>query len=160
GSAALLFGSALVYGATGQLEFSKIAANAHPSDVLLLAGLAMMLVGLAYKASAAPFHQWTPDVYQGAPTPVTAFMASATKIAALVVAFRLLVTAFPHDERLWTHSLAVIAIVSLAWGNIAALVQRNLKRILAYSAVSHTGFMLIAVSTASQLGARAMMFYL
>ena len=99
---------------------------------------------------------WTPDVYQGAPTPVTAFMSSATKIAALVVAYRLFVTAFPHDERLWTYALAVIAIVSLAWGNIAALVQRNVKRILAYSSISHAGFMLIAVSVASPLGARAL----
>jgi NADH-quinone oxidoreductase subunit N len=120
----------------------------------------MILVGLMFKVSAAPFHQWTPDVYQGAPTPVTAFMASATKIAGLVVAYRLLLTAFPHDHRLWTYTVAVIAIVSLAWGNIAALVQRNVKRILAYSAVSHTGFMLIAVASANQLGARALMYYL
>ena len=160
GSATLLFGSALVYGETGQLSFDKIAAYGHGGDAMLVLGLAMILVGLAFKASAAPFHQWTPDVYQGAPTPVTAFMASATKIAALVVSYRLLVTAFPHDHRLWTYALAVIAIVSLAWGNIAALVQRNVKRIFAYSAVSHTGFMLIAISVASQLGARALMYYL
>jgi len=160
GSATLLFGSALVYGETGQLSFDKIAAFGHGGDAMLVVGLAMIVVGLTFKASAAPFHMWTPDAYQGAPTPVTAFMSSATKVSALVVAYRLLVTGFPHDERLWTHSLAVIAIVSLAWGNIAALVQRNVKRILAYSAVSHTGFMLIAVSTASELGARAMMFYL
>ena len=112
----------------------------------------MIIVGLAFKASAAPFHMWTPDVYQGAPTPVTAFMSSATKIAALVVTYRVLVTAFPHDQRLWTYAIAVIAIVSLAWGNIAALVQRNVKRILAYSSVSHAGFMLIAVAVANQLG--------
>ena len=144
GSATLLFGSALVYGETGQLSFDKIAAYGHGGDAMLVLGLAMIVVGLAFKVSAAPFHQWTPDVYQGAPTPVTAFMASATKIAALAVTYRLLTTAFPHDQRLWTYALAVIAIVSLAWGNIAALVQRNVKRILAYSAVSHSGFMLIA----------------
>ncbi|HEV8104995.1 MAG TPA: NADH-quinone oxidoreductase subunit N [Gaiellaceae bacterium] len=160
GSATLLFGSALVYGGTGQLSFDKIAAYGHGGDAMLVLGLAMIIVGLAFKVSAAPFHQWTPDVYQGAPTPVTAFMSSATKIAGLTVTYRLLTTAFPHDERLWTYALAVIAIVSLAWGNIAALVQRNVKRILAYSAVSHTGFMLIAVSVASQLGARALMYYL
>jgi NADH-quinone oxidoreductase subunit N len=160
GSATLLFGSALVYGQTGELSFDKIAAYGHGGDAMLVVGLAMIIVGLMFKASAAPFHQWTPDAYQGAPTPVTAFMASATKIAALVVAYRVLVTAFPHDHRLWTYTVAVVAIVSLAWGNIAALVQRNVKRILAYSAVSHTGFMLIAVASANQLGARALMYYL
>ena len=146
GSATLLFGSALVYGETGQLSFDKIAAFGHGGDAMLVAGLAMIIVGLAFKASAAPFHMWTPDAYQGAPTPVTAFMSSATKIAALAVTYRVLVTAFPHDDRLWTYAIAVIAIVSLAWGNIAALVQRNVKRILAYSSVSHAGFMLIAVA--------------
>jgi NADH-quinone oxidoreductase subunit N len=160
GSATLLFGSALVYGETGQLSFDKIAAFGHGGDAMLVVGLAMILVGLMFKVSAAPFHQWTPDVYQGAPTPVTAFMASATKITGLVVAYRVLLVAFPHDHRLWTYTVAVIAIVSLAWGNIAALVQRNVKRILAYSAVSHTGFMLIAVASANALGARALMYYL
>ena len=90
GSATLLFGSALVYGETGQLSFDKIAAYGHGGDAMLVLGLAMIVVGLAFKVSAAPFHQWTPDVYQGAPTPVTAFMASATKIAALAVTYRLL----------------------------------------------------------------------
>ena len=127
---------------------------------MLVAGLAMIIVGLAFKSSAAPFHMWTPDAYQGAPTPVTAFMASATKIAALAVTYRLLVTAFPQDERLWTVAIAAIAIVSLAWGNIAALVQRNVKRILAYSSISHAGFMLIAVAANNELGARALMYYL
>jgi NADH-quinone oxidoreductase subunit N len=160
GSATLLFGSALVYGATGELSFDKIAAFGHGGDAMLVVGLAMIIVGLGFKASAAPFHMWTPDAYQGAPTPVTAFMSSATKIAALVVTYRVLVTAFPHDERLWTYAIAVIAIVSLAWGNIAALGQRNVKRILAYSSVSHAGFMLIAVASANALGARALMYYL
>jgi len=98
-------------------------------------GVALIVVGLAFKASAAPFHMWTPDVYQGAPTPVTSFMSSATKIAAFVVTYRLMVTAFPGQENLWTWAFAVIACISLAWGNIAALVQRNVKRILAYSSV-------------------------
>jgi NADH-quinone oxidoreductase subunit N len=160
GSATLLFGSALVYGITGQLSFDRIAAAGHGHDAMLVVGLAMIIVGLAFKASAAPFHQWTPDAYQGAPTPVTAFMASATKIAALVVAYRVLVSAFPHDRHLWSVAIAVIAIVSLAWGNIGALVQRNVKRILAYSSVSHAGFMLIGVAAANQLGARALMYYL
>src|SRR4051812_27014567 len=127
---------------------------------MLVVGLAMIITGLGFKASAAPFHMWTPDAYQGAPTPVTAFMASATKVAAFAVMYRVLVTAFPHDERLWTWAIAIIACVSLAVGNIAALVQRNVKRILAYSSISHAGFMLIAVAAANELGAKALMYYL
>ncbi|HUK44292.1 MAG TPA: NADH-quinone oxidoreductase subunit N [Gaiellaceae bacterium] len=160
GSATLLFGSALVYGATGELSFDKIGAAGHAHDSLLVLGLAMMLAGFAFKASAAPFHMWTPDAYQGAPTPVTAFMASATKVAALVVMLRVLLTAFPQEEHLWTWAVAAIAIASLAVGNIAALAQRNVKRLLAYSSVSHAGFMLIAVATANPTGARALMYYL
>jgi len=160
GSATLLFGSALVYGATGQLSFDRITAVGHQGDAMVVVGLAMVIAGLAFKASAAPFHMWTPDAYQGAPTPVTAFMASATKIAALVVTYRVLAVAFPHDAHLWRYGIAVIACISLAWGNIGALAQRNVKRILAYSSVSHAGFMLIAVAAASQLGERALMYYL
>jgi NADH-quinone oxidoreductase subunit N len=160
GSATLLFGSALVYGTTGELSFDKIAAAGHGHDAMLVAGLAMVIVGLAFKASAAPFHMWTPDAYQGAPTSVTAFMSSATKIAALVVTYRVLTTAFPHDQRLWSGAVAALAIISLAWGNIGALVQRNVKRLLAYSSVSHAGFMLIGIAAANALGARALMYYL
>jgi NADH-quinone oxidoreductase subunit N len=164
GSAVLLFGSALVYGATGELEFGAIAAAIDEqglvNDGLVLAGLAMLLAGLGFKASAAPFHMWTPDVYEGAPTPVTAFMSAATKAVALVLAMRVLVTAFPAEEDLWTLAVAVLACVSLAWGNIAALVQRNLKRMLAYSSVSHAGFMLIAVAANNELGAKALLYYL
>ncbi|MGH3081702.1 MAG: NADH-quinone oxidoreductase subunit N [Gaiellaceae bacterium] len=164
GSAVLLFGSALVYGATGELEFGAIAREVETqglvNDGLMLAGLGMILAGLGFKASAAPFHMWTPDVYEGAPTPVTAFMSAATKAVALVLMLRVLVTAFPAEEELWTIAVAVIACVSLAVGNIAALVQRNLKRMLAYSSVSHAGFMLIAVAANSELGAKALLFYL
>jgi len=160
GSATLLFGSALVYGRTGQLSFDRIGAAGHGHDAMLVVGLAMIIAGLAFKSSAAPFHMWTPDAYQGAPTPVTSFMASATKIAALVVTYRVLSTAFPHDQSLWRWTIAGIACASLAWGNIGALVQRNVKRILAYSSISHAGFMLIAVAAANQLGARALQYYL
>jgi NADH-quinone oxidoreductase subunit N len=160
GSATLLFGSALVYGATGQLSFDKIAAATPTDNSLLVLGLAMMLGGFAFKASAAPFHMWTPDAYQGAPTPVTSFMSSATKVAALVVMERVLVTAFPQQAHLWTWAVVGIAIISLAIGNIAALAQRNVKRLLAYSSVSHAGFMLIAVGTGTETGARSLMYYL
>ena len=164
GSAILLFGSALVYGATGELSFERIAAatarQGLADDTLLLIGLAMILAGLAFKASAAPFHQWTPDVYEGSPTPVTAFMSAATKTVALVLALRVLTTAFPQEDGLWTVAVAVIACASLAIGNLAALVQRNVKRILAYSSVSHAGFMLIAVAANNAIGGRALLYYL
>jgi NADH-quinone oxidoreductase subunit N len=161
GSAVLLFGSAFVYGATGEIEFEAIARGAGEAEPLFyVTGLAMILVGLAFKASAAPFHMWTPDVYQGAPTPVTGFMASATKVAALVLTVRLLVTAFPSEEDLWTVALAVIVCVSLAWGNLAALVQTDVKRMLAYSSISHAGFLFMPVATGTALGGRALLFYL
>jgi len=164
GSAVLLFGSALVYGATGELAFDRIStaidAQHLTGDALLVAGLAMIIVGLGFKASAAPFHMWTPDVYEGAPTPVTAFMSAATKTAALVLALRVLVTAFPQEAHLWTIALAAVACASLAIGNLAALVQRSVKRLLAYSSISHAGFMLIAVSVDSSLGTRALLYYL
>jgi NADH-quinone oxidoreductase subunit N len=120
----------------------------------------MIIAGLGFKASAAPFHMWTPDVYEGAPTPVTAFMAAATKTVALVVALRILVTAFPDDAHLWTVAVAVVAVCSLAVGNLAALVQKSVKRMLAYSSISHAGFMLIAVAANSALGGRALLYYL
>jgi NADH-quinone oxidoreductase subunit N len=164
GSAFLLFGSALVYGATGELQFAEIAratsAQGLSDDVLLLIGLAMLLVGLGYKASAAPFHMWTPDVYQGAPTPVSGFMSAATKTVALMLAMRVLVTAFPAEDDLWTAAVAAMACASLAIGNLAALVQRDLKRLLAYSSISHAGFMLIAIAADNDLGGRALLYYL
>ena len=159
GSAVLLLGSALVYGATGELGFTAIA-GADAEEVLLVAGLAMIIAGLGFKVSAAPFHMWTPDVYQGAPTSVTAFMSAATKIAALVVTLRVLTTAFPEQEDLWRVAVAVLVCASLAIGNFAALAQRDVKRLLAYSSVSHAGFMLIGVAAASELGATALLYYL
>jgi len=160
GSAVLLFGSALVYGATAELGFGAIAAADSSSDAFLYAGLAMILAGLAFKVSAAPFHMWTPDVYQGSPTPVTAFMAASTKVAALVVTLRILVTAFPAQADTWTIAVAVLAAISLAWGNLGALAQRDVKRILAYSSISHAGFMLMAVAANSEVGTEALLYYL
>ncbi len=164
GAAALLFGSALVYGATGTISFQGIAAAvaAHglTGDWFLVLGLALIVAGLGFKMSAAPFHMWTPDVYEGAPTTVTAWMSSATKLAALLLTFRLMTTAFAHDTHLWTWAFAIVATVSLAIGNLAALVQTNVKRILAYSSISHAGFMLIGLSAGSALGGRALMYYL
>jgi NADH-quinone oxidoreductase subunit N len=164
GSAALLFGCALVYGATNHIDFAGIAgvvgAQSLSGDALLVLGLAMIITGLGFKSSSAPFHMWTPDVYEGAPTTVTAFMAAATKVAAFVLAFRLLRTAFPQEEHLWSWAFAGIAVASLVIGNLAALVQRNVKRMLAYSSISHAGFLLIGLSAGSALGGRALMYYL
>ena len=160
GSGILLFGCALVYGATGELGFTAIQQATGADDPLFATGLAMILAGLAFKVSAAPFHMWTPDVYQGAPTTVTAFMASATKVAALVVTLRLLVTSFPEQSEIWTTAVAVIAVASLVVGNLAAIAQRDVKRMLAYSSVSHAGFLLIAVVANSQDGGAALLYYL
>ena len=160
GSAILLFGSAFVYGATGEISFAEIATASPTDDVFLFAGLAMILAGLAFKVSAAPFHMWTPDVYQGAPTSVTAFMSAATKTAAMVVMLRILVTAFPGESDVWTIAVAVLVCISLAWGNLAALAQRDVKRLLAYSSISHAGFMMMAIAANSERGGAALLYYL
>jgi NADH-quinone oxidoreductase subunit N len=164
GSAALLFGSALVYGATGRIGFHDVAAavarQGLDRDLLVVLGLALIVAGLGFKSSAAPFHMWTPDVYEGAPTTVTAFMSAATKVAALMLALRVLETSFGQEAKLWTWAFAGIAVASLLIGNLAALVQRNVKRILAYSSVSHAGFLLIGLSAGTALGARAVVYYL
>ena len=160
GSAVLLFGSALVYGATSELSFPAIGAADPSSDSFFYAGLAMILAGLAFKVSAAPFHMWTPDVYQGSPTSVTAFMAAATKTAALVVTLRVLVTAFPEQTDVWTIAVAVLAAISLVWGNLGALAQSDVKRLLAYSSISHAGFMLMAIAASSERGGEALLYYL
>ncbi|MFN0153808.1 MAG: NADH-quinone oxidoreductase subunit N [Gaiella sp.] len=160
GSAILLFGCALVYGATGTLSFEEIRLAGAADDPLFVGGLAMLLVGLGFKASAAPFHMWTPDVYQGAPTSVTAFMSATTKIAAVVVTLRLLVTSFPEQAEIWTVVLAVLVCLSLAVGNLAALAQKDVKRMLAYSSVSQAGFMLIAILANNETGAKALLYFL
>jgi NADH-quinone oxidoreductase subunit N len=164
GAGSLLFGSALVYGATGSISFDGIAravaAHGLTSDTFVVVGIALIVAGLGFKMSAAPFHMWTPDVYEGAPTTVTAWMSSATKVAALLLTFRLMTTAFPANQHLWGWAFAIVATASLAIGNFAALVQRNVKRILAYSSISHAGFMLIGLSAGSALGGRALMYYL
>jgi NADH-quinone oxidoreductase subunit N len=160
GSSILLFGSALVYGATGELGFSAIREAPAADEPIFLVGLAMIVAGLAFKASAAPFHRWTPDVYQGAPTAVTAFMSAATKAAALVVTLRILVTAFPEQDEIWTVAVAAIAVASLAVGNLAALAQRDVKRLLAYSSISQAGFMLIAIAADTSLAASSLLYFL
>jgi NADH-quinone oxidoreductase subunit N len=165
GSATLLYGLAFLYGATGATDFSAIAAAVHRggdlvSDPLLLTGIALGIVGLAFKASVAPFHQWTPDVYEGAPTPITAFMAVATKAAAFGVMLRLFDVALIDASGDWAPALAALAAVTIVVGNVGALGQSSLKRLLAYSSVAQAGYMLAGVVVASRLGLQATVFYL
>ena len=164
GSATLLFGLAFIYGATGSTDFSSGIAQAInesvSDDSLLLGGIALAMVGLAFKASVAPFHQWTPDVYQGAPTPVTAFMAVATKAAALGVTIRLFDVALIGASDIWQPVLGFLAAVTIIVGNVGALGQTSLKRMLAYSSVAQAGYLLAGVVVATQLGVQATVFYL
>jgi len=168
GSATLVYGLALIYGATGSTDYAGIndaivgagSADAVGGDVLLLSGVALTLVGLAFKASVAPFHQWTPDVYEGAPTPVTAFMAVATKAAALGVLLRLFDSALIGAQTDWAPLLAALAATTIVVGNVGALGQTSLKRMLAYSGVAQAGYLLAGVIVGSQLGAQATVFYL
>jgi NADH-quinone oxidoreductase subunit N len=165
GSATLLYGLAFLYGATGATDFSAIAAALRDggdlvSDPLLLTGIGLTIVGLAFKASVAPFHQWTPDVYEGAPTAVTAFMAVATKAAAFGVMLRLFDVALLGASADWAPPLAALAAVTIVVGNVGALGQSSLKRLLAYSSVAQAGYMLAGVVVASRLGLQAAVFYL
>jgi NADH-quinone oxidoreductase subunit N len=164
GSATLLYGLALIYGATGATDFNAIAAALANSDltgnVLLLTGIALCVAGLCFKASVAPFHQWTPDVYEGAPTPVTAFMAVATKVAALGVFLRLFDVALIEAHSSWGPGVAALAAITIVVGNVGALGQSSLKRMIAYSSVAQAGYMLAGVVVASSLGVRATVFYL
>ncbi|MGI8779833.1 MAG: NADH-quinone oxidoreductase subunit N, partial [Solirubrobacteraceae bacterium] len=162
GSATLLYGLAFVYGATGATDFGAIAdgVDAVRTDVLLLTGLALVIAGLAFKASVAPFHQWTPDVYEGAPTAITAFMAVATKAAAFGVLVRFFDVAVIGASGSWAPALAALAVVTILVGNVGAIGQSSLKRLLAYSSVAQAGYMLAGVVVTTQLGARAVVFYL
>lgn len=164
GSATLLFGLALVYGATGSTDLNGIAAAlAKPAvagDPLLLVGVALALVGLAFKASIAPFHQWTPDVYEGAPTPVTAFMAVATKAAALVILLRFTAQGLWDVRDQWQPVLAALAVVTILVGNVGGLRQDSIKRMLAYSGVAQAGYLLVGVIVGTELGIQALVFYL
>jgi NADH-quinone oxidoreductase subunit N len=164
GSATLLYGLALIYGATGSTDFAAIghalASGSLASDPLLLTGIALAVGGLAFKASVAPFHQWTPDVYEGAPTPITTFMAVATKAAALGIFLRFFDVALLPAQVDWAPALAVLATVTIIVGNVGALGQSSLKRLLAYSSVAQAGYMLAGVVVATQLGVKAVVFYL
>ncbi|MFA4927459.1 MAG: NADH-quinone oxidoreductase subunit N [Patulibacter sp.] len=163
GSATLLYGFAMIFGATGTTDYAGIAAaisrDGLANDPLLMGGVAFAIVGLAFKASVAPFHQWTPDVYEGAPTPVTAFMATATKVATLIAMIRLFDVALPGASHVWGPLLAILAAIAMIVGNVGALGQESMKRMLAFSSVAQAGYMLVGVVVGTQLGAEATVFY-
>ncbi|HEY8770173.1 MAG TPA: NADH-quinone oxidoreductase subunit N, partial [Thermoleophilaceae bacterium] len=164
GSATLLYGLALIYGATGSTGFDQIARaigqSVSAGDPLLLTGVALALTGLAFKASVAPFHQWTPDAYQGAPTPITSFMAVATKAAAFAIFLRLLDEALTKTQLDWAPALSVLAALTIVIGNAGAIPQRSLKRMLAWSGVAQAGYLLAGVVVGTRLGLQATAFYL
>jgi NADH-quinone oxidoreductase subunit N len=170
-SAVFLYGVALVYGATGTTSLTGIsrflAANTLLDEGVLLIGLGLLLVGLGFKVAAVPFHMWTPDVYQGAPTPVTAFMSSATKVAGFAALLRVFQVSFPLFRNDWRPAVGALAILSLALGSIAAVVQNDVKRMLAYSSIAHAGYILIGFAAAavadggaSARGLQSALFYL
>ena len=164
GSATLLYGLAMIYGATGASDFGAISralsGGSLATDPLTLTGVALCVAGLCFKSSVAPFHQWTPDVYEGAPTPVTAFMAVTTKVAALGVFLRFFDVALINTQGSWGPALAALAAITIIVGNVGALGQSSLKRMLAYSSVGQVGYMLAGVVVATQLGVAATVFYL
>ena len=164
-SAFLLYGMALVYGTTGHTQLAQIGAALRQMDPvqrdpLFLAGVVMMFVGFAFKISAAPFHTWTPDVYQGAPTSVTAFMSVATKVAAFAALIRVFTYTFTLSFDRWQGVVAFVAIISMVVGNVAALSQTSVKRVLAYSGIAQAGYILIGVAVGTPDGTIASLYYL
>jgi NADH-quinone oxidoreductase subunit N len=158
----LLYGIALTYGATGTTNIGLIGAQAGlmgPPSVMLVVGLALLLVGFGFKVAAVPFHMWAPDVYDGAPTPVTAFMATGVKAAAFAALFRILIQGFASVPA-WHDMLWWLAVVTMVGGNLFALAQRSLKRMLAYSSVAHAGYLLVAVTSGTSAGTSAFLVYI
>ncbi|MGY3490084.1 NADH-quinone oxidoreductase subunit N [Bradyrhizobium sp. USDA 4011] len=159
-SGMLLYGASLIYGFTGTVSFAGIAAAATSGSIGIVFGLVFLLAGLCFKVSAVPFHMWTPDVYEGAPTPVTAFFASAPKVAALAVFTRATLTAFPGIVTQWQQILVFVAIASMALGSFAAIGQSNIKRLMAYSSIGHMGFALVGLASGTVEGAQGVLIYI
>jgi NADH-quinone oxidoreductase subunit N len=161
-SGMLLYGASLVYGFTGSTNFTVIAASVQPSgaNIGLIFGLVFLMAGFAFKISAVPFHMWTPDVYEGAPTPVTAFFAAAPKLAAMALTVRVLIAAFPAVTAEWRQIVVFLAIASMALGAFAAIGQTNIKRLMAYSSIGHMGFALVGLAAGTAEGVAGVVFYL
>ena len=160
-SGLLLYGASLVYGYAGTTSFAGILTTVqHGVPVGLLFGLVFMLAGLAFKISAAPFHMWTPDVYEGAPTPITAFFATAPKIAAMAMIARLVHDAFGGITLQWAQVLAVLSLLSMFVGAVAAIGQKDIKRLMAYSSIAHMGFALMGLASGTAFGVQAMLVYM
>ena len=160
-SGIMLLGMALVFGLTGETNFAAIGkALAGPSDRIALIGMILFFVGLFFKAALAPFHMWAPDVYEGAPTPLVVFLSTAPKAAVFAMLIRLVLTVFPKFEVQWTYIFQIIALITMFWGNIAALGQTNLKRMMAYSSIAHAGYLAIGLAAWGQLAHTAILFYL
>lgn len=162
GSGMLLYGMSMIYGATGSIELATVAqatAEQGVENKVLVFGLAFLVIGIGFKFGAVPFHMWVPDVYQGAPTPVVLFLGSAPKIAAFALAIRLLVDGLGGLHADWQGMLIILAIVSMGLGNLVAIAQSNIKRMLAYSTISHVGFIFLGLLAGSSQGYAAAMFY-
>src|SRR5579864_7092186 len=159
-SGMLLYGASLIYGFTGTVGFAGIAAAAKHSSIGLVFGLVFLLAGLCFKVSAVPFHMWTPDVYEGAPTPITAFFASAPKVAAMAVFTRVALTAFPGITPQWQQVVVFVSIASMTLGAFAAIGQSNIKRLMAYSSIGHMGFALVGLAAGTAEGAQGVLMYI
>jgi NADH-quinone oxidoreductase subunit N len=162
-SGTLLYGMSIVYGVTGSLELAAIAAAVHNGlgdNVGLVFGIAFLIVGVGFKFGAVPFHMWIPDVYDGSPTSVTVFIGTASKLAAFALAMRLLPEALADSQGDWSQMLVVLAVLSMAIGNIVAIAQSNIKRMLAYSTISHVGYILLGILSGTAQGYQAAMFYM
>jgi len=159
----LLYGMSIVYGVTGNLELAAIAATVHggfSTNVGLLFGIAFLIVGLGFKLGAVPFHMWIPDVYEGSPTCVTVFIGTASKLAAFALIMRVLPEALAASQPDWSQMLVVLAVLSMAIGSIVAIAQTNIKRMLAYSTISHVGYVLLGILAGTAQGYQAAMFYM
>jgi NADH-quinone oxidoreductase subunit N len=159
-SGMLLYGASLIYGFTGTVNFAGIALAATEPSPGLVFGLVFLFAGLCFKISAVPFHMWTPDVYEGAPTPITAFFAAAPKVAAIAIFVRVCTTAFPGIVPQWQQIIVFVAIASMALGAFAAIGQRNIKRLMAYSSIGHMGFALIGLASGTLEGVQGVMVYM
>ena len=159
-SGMLLYGASLIYGFTGTVNFAGIAKAAGQGGLGLTFGLVFLFAGFCFKVSAVPFHMWTPDVYEGAPTPVTAFFASAPKLAAMAIFVRAPITAFPEITPQWQQIVVFVSIASMVLGSFAAIGQRNIKRLMAYSSIGHMGFALVGLAAGTAEGVQGVIVYM